>query len=143
MDDETDNQGTGTVAAGSTVSATLCHVIDKDAIPGGVAGDPSRIEVDVLAPKNGLTVVLSNSFGQSVPVQPAAVSGGFEWKFCGHAYTPGPYPAIPNSNGGVGLQTDWTLSITAGSQSVRSVFAVLQEGGFLNPLWVICPPYGA
>jgi len=124
-DDSESRTGTGLVTAGSTISTTMCIVWD-----GSVSSGVNKhiFKAFVNAPSLGLTVTLSDSHGNSWQANPVAMGNGYRWTICHNDQTPGPYPTIPDSNGGYGVIVTYTFTVAGLSKNVRNVNAVAQTG---------------
>lgn len=124
LDDHESWVGTGDMAARTTVVARSCQVSD------GLTsfGHWEAATASVRASTPDLIVTVSNDFGQSWTVSPVGSGNSYSYTFCNTQTRPGPYPTIAGSNGGYGFIVTYTLSLTAGSKTVRNVSAVYQHG---------------
>jgi hypothetical protein len=127
VDDHFLMSGAGNVNAGATATGRICMIADGDT----VIGDPSQdhmLRATVWAPSSTLTVTLRNDHGAAITMAPQA-DGKNGWRYyaCVVDHTPGPYPAIAGSNGGVGVKVHWQLAVTAGARTVKGVYAMLEH----------------
>jgi hypothetical protein len=131
VDDHESLVGTGNVAA--SVSGSLCVV--SDGLYSFAHYEVAQVSVH--AATDNLTVTLSNDFGQSWVI-PALGSGhSFTYVLCIAQIRPGPYPTIPDSNGGYGFIVTYTLTI-ATTKAAHGVYAILQTEGNGGGIYSIC-----
>ena len=124
---------TGTGYVQGSVSGSVCMISDWEAFPNW-GGEPIPVSVGVYAPSDTLRVTLSNNLGVSWNV-PAVPNGrDFQYVLCAHDNTPGPYPPVPGSNGGIGTRVLWTVTVTSVKRT-SNVRATLQVG---NGIWGFC-----
>jgi hypothetical protein len=122
---------TGQLPAGGSVSDQQCLI--ADGLMNWV-GEPHWISVQASAPKNDIALSLSDQFGNVWPLAPTATKTGYGWSLC----IPGPsfssYPTIPNSNGGFGVEDQFTLRIrNTTSQVAKSLSAQFEVEGTTGP----------
>lgn len=120
-DDYLLRSATGDIASGQTVTVSACFIAD---------GHPDNISAGVLG-KAGLSVSVNGT-----PVASAPDGRLRRWQYCAVDQSPGPYPSIEGSNGGVGLVVPVALSITnTTTKAIRDVGAGVH-------LWEVTPgPY--
>jgi hypothetical protein len=124
LDDQTEWDGTGKLTAGASASASICVIDDEY---DNFGGDDHMLRVDVDAPSPDLKVTLVNDRGLSVSVPRTSDSSGYHWHLCVRDKTPGPFPEIAESNGGTGLFTNYTMTVTStGRRDIRSPLAIFQ-----------------
>lgn len=136
-DDYYAKEGYGYLAAGATVTATLCIIADQHVDGGGYSGEDKTADVWVYSPAKTLTVRMTDSTGQTWLASPVPNGSGWDYIICYRRDEPGPFPEIPNSNGGHGLQFDYTLSITA-TKKTNAVVARFQVWGWLRRYQTTC-----
>lgn len=132
VDDHFIHQGYGYVEAGGRVRGSMCVVADQY---DNFGGDDHMLFASVYAPEDSLTVTLTNDRGVARPLEPVPDGNGYRWYVCHVDHTPGPYPEIPDSNGGTGLPVTYTLDVVAGSRTVRSIYATLEHPLVGTPRW--------
>jgi hypothetical protein len=125
VDDHIDISGSATLPRKTTTTASFCTMSDGF---DNYGGDDHSVEVLVGAPVDNFTVTLTSSRGFSTAASPTYEQGQWTYRICTFDRTPGPYDVIDGSNGGTGLRTDWTLSVTNPGQQQGKVGAILQTG---------------
>lgn len=120
-DDNQDNVGRGDLPAG-TVTGSVCVISDGT----DFLGHMDHVDAYVRSGRQ-LLVSLTDSLGNSWPLTVDHVQGGWSYRACLPDTVPGPFPLIPDSNGGVGRRVDYLLAITA-TQKTRDVYALLKFG---------------
>ena len=127
--DQRFRRGDGNLAANVTKTDSMCLVAD------GVSNTffPHVVQVNIYAPSNSLTVLLSNSDGDVWQAGPSVKSGNQRlWKICvvdPVATRYSVWPEVPDTNGGVGLITNYTLQIDNSAKTTRNIVAFWQMAG--------------
>jgi hypothetical protein len=141
--DDIADQGSGSLRAGETTTRTLCLIADYDDSGCPTCIFPKAIVANVYASRGSLaSVKLTNDRGNSWTFTPDSkgtvaacvadpVADLFNVAIGGDLSTT--YPEVPGSNGGRGLQVNYTLTITA-AKRISSLMAYLEiHGGGGNP----------
>jgi hypothetical protein len=127
-DDHEGYQALGHLGGGKSTSVSSCQVADGFT---SFTGDPKQIQVDVYAPSASLSVSLANSEGVSWQATPTPLGAGYEYLLCLQDQTPGPYPIVTDSNGGIGKFVTYTLSVANPTQGpIKNIDARWQVYGF-------------
>lgn len=131
VDQYTIDKAGGELAPGSTASDHMCLISDGLA---GWWGEPHWVSAGVTSSKDNLAVSLKDQFGDVWPIQPTSAGNGYAWSLCMAGPSYAVYPIIPGSNGGFGVQTDYTLSVTnTTAQMARGVAAQFEIQGTSGP----------
>lgn len=111
-----EDQGTGSLDGGVSVPDGICLIADGRIL--------HRIRVTGTSSSPNLQVVLSSDAGEHTTIPAVQVDGNtWSYSFCERGPTFSSYPTIPDSNGGFGVQVNYTLTVTnPTSHAVRSNF---------------------
>lgn len=124
LDDHESWVATGDIPANTTVSANSCQVSDGLISYGHWESFQASVSTNI----PNLLVKVTNDFGDSWTLTPVSIGKGqYNYVLCGYQNRPGPYPTIPDSNGGYGFIVTYTLSITT-TKAAQNVYAVYQHG---------------
>jgi hypothetical protein len=127
VDQQFSDVALGRLSAGTSGSDHLCLISD------GVlnySGEPHWVEVSIFANSPDLTVTLSDSAGQAWTARPSpGASKTWTYALCEPGALLSSYPIIPNSNGGTGVQVDYT--VTVANPTAHTTITVVGGG------WVI------
>lgn len=127
VDDHFTMSASGQVGAGQTATGRICMIADGVTAIGDASQD-HMLRATVYAPSSALKVALRNDHGVAIPLNPVADGrNGYKYYACSVDHTPGPYPTVAGSNGGVGVKVQWQLDVTAGSRTVKGIYAVLEH----------------
>lgn len=139
-------EASGTLTKNTSSIVSVCIVADDTRYSDPVTGQQGfnhRISITIGAANNNMMVTLSNDHGETWVV-PATKSGnGYLWKTCIFDMTgyPNPlswFPEIPDSNGGRGIASTYTLTLAGGVRDTRQVSARFVAGSEGNTHWG-CP----
>lgn len=136
VDDYSSDIGSGDVPASSSITDTKCIIADGF---NNYGGDDKHIQFYVSAKTASLTVTVSDSVGGlwiAVPV--AGSRGTYTYVICTREHYPGPYPMVPDSNGGTGQRIDYTATITTGTHAANNITAEFQVYGIVGLLSIPC-----
>lgn len=122
VDDAWHQFGGGDLAAGQTVSGTLCMVSDHNPtyqcineVCGWGSGQRARHSAALGSPSAALIVqVCYSPQGRCFTLAPQAVDSGYRYTLCSHVVYEPDDPAlveIPDSNGGLGVVTTITTTV--------------------------------
>lgn len=115
VDDAQSYVGSGSVDKDTSTSASLCLIVDGT--------HWHMVEYSVSAPTSDLVVTFNGT-----DVTPVPAGNRWLWTLCQYAPISGPFASIPDSNGGYGRRTDWTLMLSSPGRTTRSVSAMLKTG---------------
>lgn len=131
VDQYTMDNASGDLPGGATATDHMCLIAD------GMTnwwGEPHWISASVTSSRDNLDVTLSDQFGNSWALQPTAGKSSYTWSLCMGGPSFSSYPTVPNSNGGYGVQDDYTLSVrNASTQTARSLSASFEIQGTTGP----------
>ena len=127
VDDSSDQTGQGDLVPGGSAATDRCVISD-----GFIhyTGDKHQITAWVIAKSPNLVVTLTSDYGTfktAVPVQ--REDRWYNYIICHVDKTPGPYPIIPDSNGGIGVPATYTMSVmNPTNRTIRDVWASMLTG---------------